>query len=256
MKKLLLILISFSVFAQNGTEFQCPTSSDTIVVGDSQVGATWSRTYVGNYLQKCLQGDFYIYGRGGTTVASWIGNGSLDKIETIERTKEYNHKNIGKLDAVPLCKKRIENIIDAHRPRKVVFNFGGNMIGQTDLQIKNQIVRLMKIVNDNNIAPADCFFITPTYEMEVESNRNVPARNLENVLKVTNSIKNALNKQCTLLSGIEIMKDSPYFDGKELLKREIIASDGGCAGAAKNDNVHICGKAALDYAIRLCDLIN
>jgi hypothetical protein len=252
MKTLFLLLFSFNLFAQN----ECPSSADTIVVGDSQVGATWSRTYTGNYLQKCLKGDFYIYGRGATSVSSWIGKGSLDKIETIERSRLDAHKNIGKLGEVPLCKKRIEHILSSHRPLKIVFNFGGNMIRQTDQDITNQITRLMTIVSDHNIKPVDCYFITPTFEMEVESNRNVPVRNLESVTRVTNLIKNSLNRQCTLLSGLEIMKSSPYFDGKELLKREIIPTDGGCGGAAKNDNVHICGKAAQDYANRLCDLIN
>lgn len=249
---LLIFLISIPLLAQN----ECPTSSDTIVVGDSQVGATWSRTYVGNYLQRCLKGDFYIYGRGGTTVSSWIGKGSLDKIETIERSKENSHKNIGKLDAVPLCKKRIEHILSSHRPQKVVFNFGGNMIGQSEKQITTQIINLMEIVERNNISLDDCFFITPTYEMEVATNRNVPARNLESVTKVMKIIRSNINGKCTHLDGLKIMKDSPYFDGNQLLKREIIDTDGGCAGAAKNDNVHICGKAALDFANRLCELIN
>lgn len=130
------------------------------------------------------------------------------------------------------------------------------MINQSDESVSNQVIKLNNILAKFKILPENCFFITPTYEMQVKSNRNIPHRNLKNVLHLTSIIKNALGLSCTHISGVDLMKNSPYFDGVELLIRDIIPTDLGCGGAAENDNVHICGKAAKDFAQRLCSIIN
>lgn len=252
MKAIIILFMTFNLYASS----ECPNYSDTVVIGDSQVGATWSRSYVGNYLQQCLKGEFYIYGRGATVLSSWIGKGSMDKIETIQRSQVHAHLNLGNFEKVPKCKKRIRHILKTHRPQKIVFNFGGNMIGLKDTTIADQTNKLTTILKDFNIQPENCFFITPTFEMEVESRRNIPGRNLKNVLKVTKLIKRSLNDSCTLISGVDLMKVSDFFDGNELLKRVVIPGDIGCSGAAKNDNVHICGEAAKDFANRICKIIN
>jgi hypothetical protein len=54
-----------------------------LFLGDSQTGATWSKTYFGNYLQQCLNGDFKIYGQGGSVVRTWM-NGGLENIDIVE----------------------------------------------------------------------------------------------------------------------------------------------------------------------------
>lgn len=235
---------------------QCPQAIDLLVVGDSQIGATWSRSYLGNFLQTCLKGDFAIYARGGTVPGNWLDAGGMDHIETIERTALQSHLNIGANENVPLCKKRIGPMLEAHIPKKVLFEFGGNYISTSETVIKNQINRLMETVEENKINPQDCYFLTPTYEMVVESRRNVPTRNMANVKVVRDIIEKTIASRCQIVDGMEVMKDSTYFDGKELLKRVQIEGKSGCAGAAANDNVHTCGAAAKDYAERICQIIN
>ena len=114
----------------------------------------------------------------------------------------------------------------------------------------------MALISKNNISAENCYFLTPTFEMEVESRRSVPQRNLTNVQIVTEKIQTALAGRCQHISGIELMKSSPYFDGKELLKRIPIQGLVGCTGAASNDNVHVCGEAAKDLAERVCQILN
>jgi hypothetical protein len=38
--------------------------------------------------------------------------------------------------------------------------------------------------------------------------------------------------------------------------RVLIEGKAGCGGTAVNDNAHICGEAAKDFAQRVCELIN
>jgi hypothetical protein len=85
--------------------------------------------------------------------------------------------------------------------------------------------------------------MTPTYEMAVAANRNVPTRNLQASMKIHSLIESAI-------------KASPFFDGKELLKRIPMDGKPGCSGAAENDNVHVCGEAAQDMAQRICERLN
>lgn len=147
-------------------------------------------------------------------------------------------------------------MLSAHQPKKVLFQFGGNMIGLTDTVVTSQVDQLMRILGENGVSPRSCYFLTPTFEMEVDTRRNVPRRTLSNVQHVSALITKVINGRCQLIDGIELMKDSPYFDGKELLRRVIIPGMPGCGGAAVNDNVHICGEAARDMAQRVCDIVN
>ena len=180
----------------------------------------------------------------------------MDHIETMERTPDNIHHNIGAGEVVPECKKRIGPMLDSHLPQKILFQFGGNMIGLTDAEIAKQINQLMSEITVRGMESSQCYFVTPTFEMAVTDHRNVPTRNLAAVLRVTKLIQTAINDRCQLISGIELMKESPYFDGKELLNRVQIPGLAGCAGAASNDNVHVCGEAAKDWAQRVCEIVN
>jgi hypothetical protein len=238
------------------TRASCQGPLDLLVVGDSQLGATWSKSYTGNFLQQCLKGNFAIYARGGTVPGNWIGSGGMDHIETIQRTPQEEHLNLGSGESVPLCKKRIGPMIDSHQPKRVLFEFGGNYIAAPDEVISSQIRDLVKILDEKKIASKDCYFLHQTYEMEVATKRNVPLKNLQNTKRILSVISLALKGKCQMIDGLELMKDSPYFDGKENLKRVLISGRGGCGGAAVNDNAHVCGSAAQDMAERLCLLFN
>jgi len=237
---------------------------DLLVIGDSQTGAFWGSSYYGNFLQKCLsddfknkpkpRGSFAIYGRGGTQPSHWLSNGGLDKISTIQRDAENNHKNIGANDQVPLCKRRLKPMLEAHRPRRVLAFFGDNLLTASDAAIKGQFEMLIKTIKDYGIGAQDCFIMTPTYEMEIMKKRNVAYKNSANTLKVTNAIKDAVGNKCRLINGLELMKGSPLLNST-LLRR--IQSDGmaGCLGDAGNDNIHVCGEAARDLADRVCGIL-
>jgi hypothetical protein len=252
---LLPFLFAVSTVAKSAT---CPKDVDLLLIGDSQVGATWAKSYTGNFLQQCLKGRFVIYGRGATIPGNWFGNGGMDQIETIQRDADNAHLNIGSLDQVPLCKKRMEAMLPAHSPKRIVFSFGGNYIGKTidEKKVKQEISRLMEIIAQYDYREDQCFFVGPTFEMEVRERRNVAHRDLTGVMKIDSIVRPLLSGKCQFLSGVDLMRSSPYVDGKELLKRVQIPGASGCAGAAENDNVHVCGEAARDYAQRLCDRLN
>ena len=255
MKVYFLTILIGLLQVQNAQAQEC-APVDILVVGDSQSGATWSRSYFGNFLQACLTGKFVVYGRGGTAPAQWLGIGGLDQIETIQRDPSNPHFNIGSGANVPVCKKRIEPMLDAHQPKKVLFEFGGNLIGLSDSDTINQIDQLMKVVVEKKITRENCYFLTPTFEMEVKDHRNVPRRNIQSVQKIIELIQAAIGDRCQLISGVELMKSSSYFDGVELLKRVPIEGLTGCGGAAVNDNVHVCGEAARDLSNRICSMLN
>ncbi len=234
---------------------ECSSPVDLLIVGDSQFGATWSKSYTGNFLQQCLKGNFVLYARGGTVPGNWLGKGGMDQIETIQRDPLKEHLNIGAGDKVPECKKRIGPMIEAHSPRQVMFEFGGNYIAQSDEFIRKDINLLMETVTAKGISPENCFFLHQTFEMEVATKRNVPLKNLDNIKRIRNVIQTSLQNRCQFLDGMDLMKDSPLFDGKELLRRIPIAGRGGCSGAASNDNAHVCGEAAQDFAQRVCHVL-
>lgn len=248
-KILLVLFVPLHVWAQD-----CSGPVDLVAIGDSQSGAAWSRSSVGSFLSTCLKGNFVMYGRSGTVPNNWLGSGGMDHVETIQRTPVNTHLNIGV--NIPECKKRIGPMLKAHKPKKLLIQFGSNMASSTDEAIKAQVDLLMKTVGENGITSERCYFLTSSYEMEVESRRNLPDRNLATFQRMNKLIKEAVGDRCKIISGLELMKDSPYFDGKELLYRRLIPGLGGCGGAAVNDNVHICGEAARDLAERACHIIN
>ena len=256
--KLLKLIIFISAFISSVAGFtqECSAPVDLLVVGDSQSGATWSRSYLGDFLQQCLKGNFVMYGRGGTVPANWIGKGGMDKVETIQRDPQTEHLSIGNLDKVPECKKRILPMLKSHLPQKLLLQFGGNYTAVANEIIATQIEELMQNVEKGGVTPQRCFFLTPTYEMEVATHRNVPLRDLKNVKRITQVITENLKGRCQLIDSVELMKDSEFFDGKELLKRVKIEGRSGCLGLAVNDNVHVCGAAAKDWAERVCSIMN
>ena len=252
MKKIFfcLFILSKSLFAH-----ECQGPISLLVLGDSQTGATWSKSYFGNFLQECLSEDFVILGKGGSIPGSWIGKGGLDQIEIIQRTPESDHKNIGSGEKVPLCKKRLDPMLKSYLPKRVLFFFGDNYIASSDEMIAQDINQFATTLEQNFISKENCFFHTPTYEMEIKTKRNVSRKNLANTMRINQIIKNNLENKCQVIDGLELMKDSPYFDGKELLKRVQIEDRIGCAGAAMNDNIHLCGAAAEDMAKRTCQMM-
>jgi hypothetical protein len=247
-----LLLITLNAMAT------CLPGKDLLVVGDSQIGATWASSYVGNFLQQCLKGDFVIYGRGATVPGNWIDQGGMDQIETIQRDPFNKHLNLGSKEQVAACKKRLEQMLAAHTPKKILLSFGGNYIGKTiDFEkIQKEIIRMLQIIQGHGITYQQCLFVSPTFEMEVANQRNIPHRDLSAVLKVTDFIRPILKDKCQLLEGVKLMQDSVLLNEKKILKRLSIPGTTGCAGSAVNDNVHICGEAAQELAHKLCDLVN
>lgn len=256
MKILLLSLIlSLPAFSQSTCEVD---PVDFLIIGDSQTGATWATGYFGNYLQKCLKdkagpASFAIYARGGTQPIHWMTSSSLDKIETIQRDETHNHLNLG--TNVPLCKKRIGPMLEAHNPTKFMAFFGDNLLSLTPAEIQKQFKDLVTKIKEKNISYENCTFLTPTYEMEVREHRNVPGKNLANTQKVIENIKLVMKDQCQIIDGLELMKSSPYFKDN-LLKRIQRADGAGCIGASSNDNIHLCGEAAFDFANRVCEKLS
>ena len=232
---------------------------DLLVLGDSQTGATWSKTYFGNYLQKCLKeqiaetGDFVVYARGATQPTHWIKSAALDKIETIQRDALNNHKNIGNLAAVPLEKKRIGPMLQSLQPKKVLFFFGDNLMVETAEAIETQFKNLLSYVKTQKIEKLDCYLLTPTYEMQVSDHRSVKAKTLENTNKVIAAIYKAAGDSCQVINGLDVIKSSPYFLKANLVKRVPITGDNGCSGTATNDNIHLCGEAAKYLAQDACN---
>lgn len=252
-----IIILVFGLFTSLSV-LACQEPVDLLLIGDSQVGATWAKSYTGNFLQQCLRGNFVIYGRGATVPGNWLGQGGMDHIETIQRDPENSHLNLGSGVKVPTCKKRLEHMLPAHQSKRIALSFGGNYIGKTinTEQVKKEITQLMKITQEHGYLEGNCFFIGPTFEMEVRDRRNIAHRDLSAVEKINSLITPILAGKCRFISGVELMRSSPYFDGKELLRRVQVPGANGCSGAAENDNVHVCGEAARDYALRLCDILN
>ena len=253
MKKFLIVA---SLLLSHLSWASCLGPVDLLVVGDSQTGATWSKSYFGNFLQSCLEGTFTIYGKGGSIPGSWLGKGGLDQVEIIQRDQIEAHLNIGAGESVPLCKKRIAPMLETHLPKKVLFFFGDNHIASSSEEIIKDTDLLMKTVSEKGILPENCFFLTPTFEMEIKTKRNVSRKNLTNTLRISQAIQVGLKSRCQLIDGLELMRSSPFFDGKELLKRVQVEGKIGCAGAASNDNIHVCGEAAKDLATKICHTLN
>ncbi len=247
-----ILLISFLTLSS--PSFACDFAPvKVLVVGDSQTGATWAKSYFGNFLQECLGENFMIFGKGGSILSSWLGKGSLDNIQIIQRDPKNRHLNLGLGDQVPLCKKRFAPMLDTYSPEKLLLFFGDNYIASTDEQIILETKKTLDLLQEKGISADNCFFLTPTFEMEVATKRNVSRKNFDNTLRITNAIKKASEGRCTILNGLEIMENSPYYLTNKLLKRVHIPGNLDCAGAASNDNIHICGEAARDLAVKICE---
>ena len=251
-------LVPFLVLAFGGagaTPVDCAGDKlDLLVLGDSQSGADWSTSYFGDFLQRCLAANprlrFAVYGRGGTSPSDWISRSSLDRVSTVYRDHDHPKFNLGGTDA-PVCRKRLPALIGIHHPTRVVLQFGDNLITQSEGEIKAEFRKAISIVKGAGIQPGQCFVVTPTFEMSVKSHRNVRAKSLESSQRVTEAVREAIGSDCALVDGMELMRESPYFQAS-LLKREGVPGTTGCFGAAENDNIHVCGGAARDYAERVC----
>ncbi|PIP90736.1 MAG: hypothetical protein COW01_13085 [Bdellovibrionales bacterium CG12_big_fil_rev_8_21_14_0_65_38_15] len=223
---------------------------DRVIIGDSQNGATWSKSYFGNFFQRCLsehQESFVSYARGGSVPIHWVNNGGNDRINTIIRDRSHSHQEV-KPQELLKCQKRLGSIVEAHKPKEVVIFLGDNLMGSSEAGAKSQFKQLLAQVGSSK-----CTMITPTYEMQVTSRRSVSAKNLENTQKIIRALKFAAAGKCRVIDSLELMKRSPYFDvHKKLLKRVKIEGLGGCTGASSNDNIHVCGGAAKDFADRVC----
>lgn len=232
--------------------------TDLLIIGDSQTGATWGRHYYGNFLQQCLRDrglNFRIYGRGATQPIHWLTNARLDMIETIMRDPDQNQVNLGKGEVVPECQKRLPQMLKTHGPKKFIAFFGDNLLGQSKAVIASQFSQMVKVVSDFGIGRENCYILTPTFEMEVTSKRNVPGKNLKVTQEISAVAVEAIEGKCQHLSGLDLMINSSLLKG-EFLSRIQAPPAQDCFGAAANDNLHLCGEAAKELASRVCELIS
>jgi len=231
---------------------------DRIIIGDSQNGATWATSYFGNFFQRCLSQQnetFKSIARGGSTPMHWVNNSGNDRIDTIMRDKAHNHQLI-KTSELPVCQRRLKEMIAAYQAKKVFIALGDNIMGSTSATAKVQFSKLLESVQANNIAPENCVILTPTYEMQTTTRRSVAIKTLENTKRIIEGIKSAAAGKCRVIDGTEVMAQSEFFiPSQKILKRINVTGTGGCTGANQNDNIHVCGKAAQDYANRVCDLL-
>ncbi len=142
-------------------------------------------------------------------------------------------------------------MISNHKPKKLVLFFGDNLLSSQNAEIRRQYGLLLQEIRAARIAAADCLLVTPTYEMEVSTRRNVPSKNLTNTRKVLAAIRAEVGDQCRIVDGLELMKESSLLRG-ETLSRVDVNGTSGCLGAAVNDNIHLCGEAAREFANRVC----
>jgi hypothetical protein len=163
------------------------------------------------------------------------------------------HLNLGGA-STPVCKKRLDPLIEIHQPSRVLLFFGDNLLSATPAEIRKQFRDLIGVLDPRGIRGENCILLTPTYEMAVASKRNVPSKNLENTLKVIHAIETEASGHCRIINGLETMKSSPLLKG-ETLSRVAVDGTSGCFGAATNDNIHYCGKAAQELAERVCEFI-
>jgi hypothetical protein len=251
---ILMIAALSSAGAEARTE--CPDrTADVLVLGDSQTGGSWATSYFGNFIQACLKShrltpSFAVYGRGGTQPVDWLNRKSLDSVDVVYRDREENHKVL-RGPQTPVCMKRLSPLLQRHKPKKLVLFFGDNLLSAETLEIRRQYWLFLEEIRASGIAPGDCLLITPTYEMEVSSKRNVPSKNIANTRKVLAAIRAEVGEECRILDGLELMKASPHLKN-ETLRRVAVDGTSGCFQSAANDNIHICGEAAREFANRVC----
>jgi hypothetical protein len=228
---------------------------DVLVLGDSQTGGSWATSYFGNFIQSCLKKhplspSFAIYGRGGTQPVDWLSRKSLDSVDVVYRDSVQNHK-IMQGPQTPACLKRLNPLLAGHKPKRLVLFFGDNLLSAETPEIKRQYRLMLQEIRAAGVAPGDCLMVTPTFEMEVSTKRNVPSKNITSTRKVLAAIRSEVRDQCRILDGLELMKNSPLLRG-EVLRRIAVEGTSGCFQAAANDNIHICGEAAREFANRVC----
>jgi hypothetical protein len=230
---------------------------DLLILGDSQTGGSWATSYFGDFLQKCLSGKpalrFAAYARGGTQMIQWTTSAASDSVPTVYRDRETPRKILGRAE-VPVTLKRARSLLKLHHPKAVLLQFGDNLLSLTEPAIEAQTRELLDEVEAAGLDADTCFFATPTHEMAVRTRRNVPAKNLENTLKVKRAIERASKGRCTLLDGIALLANSPLLENGTL-KRVAIAETLGCSGSAVNDNTHACGEAAKAWAEAVCQAL-
>ena len=64
---------------------------DVVVIGDSQTGAFWAKSYFETFL-RTVEESSKVYGRGGTQPVHWISSSRMDKIPTIQRSLSFSQK--------------------------------------------------------------------------------------------------------------------------------------------------------------------
>lgn len=229
-----------------------------LAIGDSQTGTPGKKSYFGNFLQRCLSDNkekFVTYGRGGTRPIHWIDNSDMDIVTTIQRDPKNEEKNIGWGLMVPEYKRRIDPMLAKHSPKKMLVFFGDNLLLHPEEYVSNQSRKIVDIIRAHGIAEKNCFFLTPTYEMEVLEKRNMPGKNFENTKTVIDYIKKAVTHKCQVIDGLELMKDSSLLLENKLFKRQQSNGDDDCFGESSNDNIHICGDVARDLADKVCQML-
>ncbi len=230
--------------------------AEFLILGDSQTGANWATSYFGNFIQKCLAKkgvSFVSYARGGTQPIHWLSHSGLDHIDTVYRSATEAHTNLGG-SLVPVCKKRLDRLIETHRPTQTLLFFGDNLLTASTDEIRSQYRKVIQTLEKAGIRRENCTLLTPTYEMAVATKRNVPSKDLENTIKVIKAIEAEAGTSCRILNGLDLMKESPLLKG-ETLSREGVEGTSGCFGGAANDNIHYCGKAAQELAEKTCRAI-
>ncbi len=252
----LLLLLSLAPLSRAEEGCEGPRT-ELLILGDSQTGANWATAYFGNFVQKCLartQITFASYARGGTQPIHWLSHAGLDKIDTVYRSASEPHTPLGGSSA-PVCKKRLNRLVGIHQPSRVLLFFGDNLLSATTEEIRSQYRKMIRALEEAGIRGENCILLTPTYEMAVASKRNVPSKNFENTMKVIKAIEAEAGPSCRILNGLELMKNSPLLKG-EVLAREAVEGTSGCFGAAANDNIHYCGRAAQELADKVCESLN
>jgi hypothetical protein len=91
--------------------------------------------------------------------------------------------------------------------------------------------------------------------MGVSNHRNVPSKNKANTQKVIDAIRLEVGTSCKVVDGLKLMQESGLKVG-DTLKRVNVPGTLGCLGAASNDNIHLCGEAAQEFARKVCSEIS
>jgi hypothetical protein len=230
---------------------------DLLVIGDSQTGTVGSKSFFGNFIQKCLNAKvkrFVTYGRGSTRPEHWLYSDELDKVTTIRRDPQHEEVNLGWGAMVPDCKRRLEPMMKAHRPNKVLAFFGDNFLLHPSESIAKQSQDLVRVIRSHGISFENCYFLTATYEMQVPATPRFPHKTLKNTMDVDFAIRQAIGDQCQVIDGLDLMRNSLLLVDSRL-KRVQPEGQADCFGKSENDNIHYCGEAAKEMANKVCDLI-